>query len=191
MQAIEDLENLPLSHLFSGPLVAAIDASIQAQTEKIDLLLDAGFDENDELVRVSFKYTTSEIDQKTGEERRVVKELEIPLLMFLSLPNLVVSEIEENFSAKIRQVEKPERSSSPNRLATPLRLNVAPSSTSSTFQGKMQSSFDLDVRMVASLENESSGMETLERAVSGAIFENVDQAKTNRLREEGREETEE
>ncbi|MFC6989815.1 DUF2589 domain-containing protein [Haloplanus sp. GCM10025708] len=190
MSAIEDLEDLPLSHLFSGPLVAAIDASIQAQTEKVDLLQNAGFDENGELVRVSFGYTTTEIDPETGEERTVAKELRIPLLMFLSLPNLVVSEIEEQFTAKIKQVEKPEQSSSPTRLATPLRLNVAPASQSSTFRGKTQSSFDLDIRMVASLENESSGMETLERAVSGAMFENVDEKRTKKL-EERRRETEE
>lgn len=191
MPAIEDLENLPLSHLFSGPLVAAIDASIQAQTEKIDLLQDAGFDENGDLRRVSFGYTTAEIDPETGEERTVAKQLDIPLLMFLSLPNLVVSEIEEQFTARINQVEKPERSSSPTRLATPLRLNVATARQSSTFRGKTQSSFDLDIRMVATLENESTGMETLERAVSGAIFETVDEQRTEEAAEGGQQETEE
>lgn len=189
MPAIDDLRNLPLSHLFSGPLVAAIDASIQAQSETVDLLLETGFDDEGDLVTVGFGYTTTELDPETGEERRVAKRIDVPLLLFLSLPNLIVTEIEEEFSATITEVEESEGSSSPARVSSPLRLNVAPSSQSTTFDRKTKSTFDMDVRMVAQLQNESTGMETLERAANTAMFETVDEKKTERLAEEQREPT--
>jgi len=171
--AIKDLENLPLSHLFSGPLIAAIDASIQVQSEKVDLLLDAGFDEKGDLITVSFGYTTSEIDAETGEEGRVKKEINVPILMFLSLPNLVVSQVEEEFSVRIKEVEKVKGSSTPGRVSSPFRLRVKPSGKAKTFNREIDSTYDLNIRMLAELENGTSGMEALERAVSGAITENI------------------
>jgi hypothetical protein len=183
VSAIDDLENLPLSHLFSGPLIAAIDASIQSQEEKVQLLLETGFDENGDPVTVAFTYTTSEIDPDTGRERRVAKEIEVPLLLFLTLPNLQVSQITEEFSAEITQTEDAERSGSTGRVASPLRLNVRPSSQKTTFDRKTKSTYNLDIRMVAELENQSTGMEILERAANNATFERVDEERTERLAE--------
>lgn len=180
MTAIDDLRNLPLSQLFSGPLIAAIDASVQAQTEQVDLLLEAGYDDG-ELVTVTFGYTTTELDPDSGRERRVAKELEVPLVLFLTLPNLVVTELEEEFSAKLTEVEAVEDSSSPKRLATPFRLNVAPATRSTTRDRKTRSNFDLDIRMVAALDQQSVGMEMLERAANNAISERVDGPATKRL----------
>lgn len=179
MRAIKDLENLPLSNLFSGPLVAAIDASIQSQTEKVNLLLRTGFDENGDLVTVGFSYETSEINPDTGRERRVAKRIELPLLLFLSLPNLQINQIEQEFSAELTEVEKSERTTSLG--AAPFRLHVTPSSKSTTLDRKTKSTYDLDVRMVAELENESTGMEILERAANTALFETVDEDRTERL----------
>lgn len=181
MTGIDDLENLPLSVLFSGPLVAAIDASIQSQSEKVELLLETGFDADGELVTVTFGYTTTEIDPDTGRERRVGKEIDIPLLLFLSVPNLRVSKIEEQFSAQITEVEETDRSTKLGRIAAPRRLNVKPAGQSSTFDRKTKSQFNMDVRMVAELENESTGMELLERAANNAIFEQTDEKRAKRL----------
>lgn len=183
MPAIDDLRNLPLSHLFSGPLVAAIDASIQSQTETVNLLLEAGFDADGDLVTVAFDYTTTEIDPDTGGERRVDKRIELPLVLFLSPPNLQISEIEEEFSARITEVEEADRSTSLGRVAPPLRLNVAPASRSTSRDRTTRSTFDLNVRMVAELQNESTGMETLARAANNATFETVDEKRTERLAE--------
>ncbi|MEF8825923.1 MAG: DUF2589 domain-containing protein [Halapricum sp.] len=186
MGAIDDLENLPLSHLFSGPLIAAIDASVQSQSEKVDLLLETGFDEDGDLVTVAFSYTTTEIDPDTGAERRVAKEIQVPLLLFLTLPNLQVSQITEEFSAEITEVEDAERSST-GSYGYPLRLNVRPAGQSTTFDRKTKSTFDLDIKMVAELQNESTGMEIIERAANNATMERVDERRTERLAE-GREE---
>lgn len=181
MTGIDDLENLPLSVLFSGPLVAAIDASIQSQSEKVEMLLETGFDADGDLITVTFGYTTTEIDPDTGRERRVGKELDVPLLLFLSVPNLQVSKIEEEFSAQITEVEETDRSTKLGRVAAPRRLNVTPAGQSTTFDRKTKSQFDMDVRMVAELETESTGMEMLERAANNAIFEQVDEKRTERL----------
>lgn len=183
MPAIDDLENLPLSHLFSGPLIAAIDASVQSQSEKVQLLLETGFDENGDPITVAFSYTTTEIDPDTGEAGRVTKEIQVPLLLFLSLPNLQVSQITEEFSAEITEVEDADRSAPTTRVASPLRLKVRPSSQTTTFGRKTKSTYDLDIRMVAELENESTGMEIMERAANNATFERVDEERTERLAE--------
>jgi len=183
VSALSNLENLPLSHLFSGPLIAAIDASVQSQSEKVQLLLETGFDENGDPITVAFSYTTSEIDPETGKARRVAKEIEVPLLLFLSLPNLQVSQITEEFSAEITEVEDADRSSPTTRVASPLRLNVRPSSQTTTFGRKTKSTYDLDIRMVAELENESTGMEIMERAANNATSERVDEERTERLAE--------
>lgn len=184
MPAIQDLENLPLSHLFSGPLIAAIDASVQSQTETVNLLLEAGFDDAGDLVTVAFNYATSELDPETGEQRRVAKQIEVPLLLFLTLPNLQVTRIEEQFSAKITEIEEadePEGGGTRSRVAKPLRLHVRPSSQSTTVDRTTKSQYDLDVTMVAERQNESAGMDLLERAANTATFERVDDARTERL----------
>lgn len=180
MSSIDDLENLPLSHLFSGPLIAAIDASVQSQTETVQLLLETGFDENGDLVTVAFNYTTSEIDPDTGRERRVSKEIEVPLLLFLTIPNLQVSQITEEFSAEITEIEDVDRSEPTSRIASPLRLKVRPSSQTTTFDRKTKSTYNLDIRMVAELENESTGMEIMERAANNATVERMDEKRTER-----------
>lgn len=191
MAAIDDLSNLPLSHLFSAPLIAALDATLQAQSEKMAVLLETGFDENGDLVVVAFDYTTSEIDPETGDERRVVKRIDVPLLLFLSLPELVVHEIEETFSARITEVEETERERDrerrilPREVRQPSRLKVAPSGKTETFARKTQETYDLDIRMVAEVETQSTGMETLERAVNTGIFETVNEEKTEQLESGG------
>lgn len=188
MAAIDDLQNLPLSHLFSAPLVAAIDATLQAQSEQLNLLLETGFDDDGELVMVAFDYVTSEIDPDTGNERRVSKRIRLPLLLFMSLPELVIHRIEEEFSVRITEVQdtKGERSSRRARrtFASAPRLNVAPAGKSTTFTRKTEEKFDLDIRMVAELENQSTGIETLQRAANNAIFEEVNERRTERLAKE-------
>ena len=186
---VDDLANLPLSHLFSGPLVAAIDATVQVQQETVDLLHETGYDENGNLVTIGFDYLARDRDPETGQQRRVVKRIELPLLLFLTLPNLQISRIEEEFSAKITQVEQTERNgerqqSTSRTLATPLRLNVAPSEQTTTFSKKKQSTFDLNVTMVAEVQNETRGVELLERAMNNATSERTNETKTRQLLEE-------
>jgi hypothetical protein len=175
---VEKLGNLPLSQLFSGPLVAAIDASVQSQRESISLLMETGFDEDGTLVTVTFEYPMPDTDPDTGEARRTTRRVEIPLLLFLTLPNLQISRIEEEFSARITGVE--ERTTEGATEATsrltgstvaPFRLRVKPASRSTDVSRTVRSQFDLNVRMVAELRNESAGMDLLERAVSNASFE--------------------
>lgn len=168
---IEELQNLSLSDLLSGPLVAAIDASLHAQTETVALLREVGYDRQGSLRTVSFDYETSDLDPETGEQRRGRRRLEIPLLLFLSLPNLQVSEIEEQFSARITRVESVEREIESSGAFLPSRLTVTPAERSTTMDRKTRSRFHLDVRMVAELQNQTPGMEVLERAANAAVTE--------------------
>lgn len=186
---VDDLANLPLSHLFSGPLVAAIDATVQLQEETVELLRETGYDENGDLVTIGFDYLARDRDPETGEQRRVVKRLELPLLLFLTLPNLQISRIEEEFAAQITHVERTERETAPQRasaggLSPPMRLNVTPSKQATSFAEQKRSTFDLNVTMVAEVQNETRGVELLERAVNNATTERTNEAKTNRLNED-------
>lgn len=171
MTGIEQLENLPLSQLFSGPLVAAIDASMQSQTETVDLLLDAGYDEDGNLRTIAFNYTSPERDPEDGEFRRQKRRLELPLLLFLSPPTLQINRIEQEFSARITEVTETSDSSSPSRTSSPFRLGVKPAPQSVERDRKRRSKFDLDIRMVAEIDSESTGMELLERAVNNDTVE--------------------
>lgn len=182
MAPIDDLQSLPLSDLFAGPLLAAIDASVQAQTESADLLLAAGY-EDGELRTVTFGYETSELDPETGDQRRVAREIEVPLLLFLSVPTLQVSRIEESFSAKLTQTEQASRSSTPDRVPSPRRLAVKPASKSTAYDRRSAAAFDLDVHMVAELQNESTGAELVERVANTATVERVDEERTAKLAE--------
>ncbi|WP_247729113.1 DUF2589 domain-containing protein [Halovivax limisalsi] len=198
----KQLEDLPLSALFSGPLIAAIDANVAAQTETVELLREYGYDEDGNLVTVSFGYTTTEPDPETGESRRVARELEIPLLLFLSVPNLVIHEIEEEFSAKITTVEEPDDDEAdqaslataskpryPIRPLNPTRLKVTPSTRETAVDRTSRSSYDLNVRMVAEVTNQSAGMDRLERVASTMTNDRIDEERTERLNAEQRTES--
>ena len=176
MTTIDTLADLPLSSLFSAPLVAAIDASAQAQQATVDLVREVGFESDGSPATVSFEYATSEIDSKTGEERRRRKTLSVPLLLFLSLPELVVHEIEQTFTAKIVDVDSAdgERPSDRRDLTrsptlSPYRLMVAPANQSETFAKRTRTTFDLDITMRAEVENKSTGLDLLERTLTTTV----------------------
>ena len=174
MTGIDQLENLPLSQLFAGPMVAAIDATIQSQTETVDLLLEAGNNDDGSLRTIEFTYTSPERDPKTDEYRPITKELQIPLLLFLTPPNLQITLIEEEFSARITDIEETETSSTPDRITSPARFGVKTASRSLERSRERRSSFDLDVHMVAEITNESTGTELLERAANNQTVERTD-----------------
>ncbi|QZA87736.1 DUF2589 domain-containing protein [Salinarchaeum sp. IM2453] len=178
MPAISSLENLDLSNLFSGPLIAAVDASIQAQTEVVDLLLETAYDERGNLVTVSFQYQAPTIQNE--ENQRVTKRIDIPLVLFLSLPNLQVDRIEQSFSAEITQVDDVEHSPAPERIATPRRLQVKPASKSTAYNRRVESAFDLEVNMVAEVRNETIGEEVIERVANTAIEEQTEDTQESR-----------
>ncbi|MFC5280146.1 DUF2589 domain-containing protein [Halorubrum rubrum] len=185
MSQTDTLADLPLATLFSAPLIAAIDASAQAQTETIDLLREVGFESDGTPATVSFEYATTDVEPATGERRRRPKTLEVPLLLFLSVPELVVHEIEQTFSARIVDVEDVERegdggggtagrTKSPS--LRPQRLRVAPAKQSETFARRTKTTFDLDVTMRAEVENRSTGIDLLERSLMTTVVDGDSEA---------------
>ena len=175
MSTTDTLADLPLSALFSAPLVAAIDASAHAQRETIDLIREIGFGPDGKPETVAFEYATTEIDPNSGEERPRPKTLEVPILLFLSLPELVVHEVEQTFSAKIIGVESGGDESGAGRTErtapslVPRRLVVAPAERSETFSRRTRTAFDLDVTMRAEIENKSTGLDLLERSLTTTV----------------------
>lgn len=168
MTGIDRLENLPLSELFSGPLMAAIDASVKAQRSTVNLLLDTAYDEEGNLKTVVFTYQSQRENPETGEYESTTRELEIPLVLFLSPPSLQIDEIEQEFSARITSVEERSGETSPGGLTPPFTLGVRPATQSTSFDRRRRSEFDVDVRMRARIDTESAGMDLLDRAVSNS-----------------------
>lgn len=177
MSPTDTLADLPLSTLFSAPLIAAIDASAQAQSETVDLLREVGFEPDGTPATVSFEYATTDVDPATGERRQRPKTLDVPLLLFLSLPELVVHEVEQTFSARIVDVEDVERETDGDDAGgrvkspslRPRRLYVAPAGRSETFARRTKTTFDLDITMRAEVENRSTGMDLLERSLMTTV----------------------
>lgn len=177
MNPTDTLADLPLSTLFSAPLIAAIDASAQAQSETVDLLREVGFEPDGTPATVSFEYATTDVDPATGEQRQRPKTLDVPLLLFLSLPELVVHEVEQTFSARIVDVEDVEREGDGDDAGghtkspslRPRRLYVAPAGRSETFARRTKTTFDLDITMRAEVENRSTGTDLLERSLMTTV----------------------
>ena len=176
MSSTDTLADLPLSTLFSAPLIAAIDASAQAQQESVDLIREVGFESDGTPASVSFEYATTEFDSATGEAVQRRKTLSVPILLFLSLPELVIHEVEQTFSAKIVDIEssegeRPVSEDEPTRSSslTPRRLKVAPATGSESFSRRSRSAFDFDVTMRAEVENTSTGVDLLERTLTTTV----------------------
>ena len=177
MNPTDTLADLPLSTLFAAPLIAAIDASAQAQSETVDLLREVGFEPDGTPATVSFEYATTDVDPETGQRRQRPKTLDVPLLLFLSLPELVVHEVEQTFSARIVDVEDVEREDDGDDTGDhgkspslrPRRLYVAPAGRSETFARRTKTTFDLDITMRAEVENRSTGTDLLERSLMTTV----------------------
>jgi hypothetical protein len=119
-RAVEELAQIPFSHLIGGPLKAAVEAQALAAQSTIEFIQKVGFKQSSqappdlvlnnpnqdanagEIRNVTFKYTKR--DQNDQEKSFA---LTVPLLTIVPIPYIRIDEVNINFSCKLTdQVER-------------------------------------------------------------------------------------
>lgn len=93
------LSALPIHYLISAPLTAAIDAQALAAMSSVDFIREVGFDDNDDVVNVTFKYSKTKEDGTIG-----AATLTTPLLTILNVPFIRIQDMTIDFEFKVHQV---------------------------------------------------------------------------------------
>ncbi|AVI00310.1 hypothetical protein C5L38_35335 (plasmid) [Streptomyces sp. WAC00288] len=80
---------LPFEQIIGGPLQGVIRASAMAANETAQFINNVGFDAKNQARMVKFSYESAEhgeADQTTTPEKRVVTNVEVPLLAVVPIP---------------------------------------------------------------------------------------------------------
>jgi len=93
------MENIPISDIISGPLVATSDAQTQLTNTTLDFIKSVGLDENNSIKTIAFTYELN--DGSTPTTMTVT----VPLLSILKTPNLSIKSTEINFNIEINEQE--------------------------------------------------------------------------------------
>lgn len=181
-EATEDLTNLPLYSLLSGPLTAAIEAEQKAAYHTLRFIRDAGFSGSGERRRVrtvDFGYVRTRRGPD-GEDEEVQVTLTIPFLLLVPIPSLEIDTLTVDFLAKLREVETIEDEESPERsklaskypfLAGRNRLRVRSTPRTKEETEKTTTSYDLSVRLEAQAQEPPEGIERLIDGLAGLVSE--------------------
>ncbi|MBB4161600.1 DUF2589 domain-containing protein [Streptomyces cinereoruber] len=96
--------SLPFEQIIGGPLQGVIRASAMAANETAQFINNVGFDAKNQARMVKFSYESAEhgeADQTTTPEKRVVTNVEVPLLAVVPIPYLQLSQVTLDFDVKI------------------------------------------------------------------------------------------
>lgn len=175
-RAVEELKQIPFSHLIGGPLKAAIESQALAAKTTIDFIKEVGFKapatgnpvdialnpttdaDMGEVRNVTFQYS-----KKDDEDNETSFELTVPILTITPIPYIRIDEMTIDFHAKLTDSVVDTRtadtsveatvSGSYGAFWTPVKVNFRVSashkSTSSTTAAqKREYSMDIHVRAV-------------------------------------------
>ncbi|MFC8715583.1 DUF2589 domain-containing protein [Streptomyces sp. NPDC057197] len=96
--------SLPFEQIIGGPLQGVIRASAMAANETAQFINNVGFDDKNQAKMVKFSYESAEHGE-TGTtntpEKRVVTNVEVPLLAVVPVPYLQLSQVTLDFDVKI------------------------------------------------------------------------------------------
>ncbi len=99
------LSSIPFGALIGGPMNAAIQAQANAALSSVDFIKSVGFDKDDKVANVVFKYGSQNNEQT----------LEVPLLTIVPIPFIRIDDMNIGFTASMSQsnaTEEKESSSS-------------------------------------------------------------------------------
>lgn len=97
----QELASLDFANLIGGPLSAIIEAQAKSAITTANFIKDVGFDKNDDVVNVKFRY------EKTNEQGQTQDfELAVPFLTMVPIPYITVDEASVEFNAKITSVRE-------------------------------------------------------------------------------------
>ena len=129
------MENIPISDIISGPLIATANAQMQLTNTTLDFIQSVGLDESNSIKTIAFTYDLN--DGSTTTTMTVT----VPLLSILKTPNLSIKSTEIDFNIEINEQET-STSNSNNQFAFLGRLTSAKkiereTNTTSTYSYKL------------------------------------------------------
>jgi hypothetical protein len=98
------LQSLPIHKMISAPLMAAIQAQVQASHAYKDFVETVGL-ENGRAVMIPFEYTEDQVDEAGNVVSTITRKMSVPLLALVSHPNINVEEIDIEFEMTIETQE--------------------------------------------------------------------------------------
>ncbi|MEU9646978.1 DUF2589 domain-containing protein [Streptomyces sp. NPDC048188] len=98
--------SLPFEQIIGGPLQGVIRSSALAANETAQFINNVGFDENKRARTVAFSYTSLEPEaaDTTSKQKKMVTQVEVPLLAVVPIPYLQLSKVTLDFNVKIDSV---------------------------------------------------------------------------------------
>ncbi|MDR1148654.1 MAG: DUF2589 domain-containing protein [Spirochaetaceae bacterium] len=100
---------LDMGKLIGGPLTAAADASITLARSTAEFINTVGFNPDQSVRTVLFKFEKSDQDP-LGNPVRNEMRMEVPMLAIVPIPNLQIDEVNILFDMEVRECEKSESS---------------------------------------------------------------------------------
>lgn len=182
-----ELTSLPLHEILAAPLTAAIEAQQEASLALVSFIREVGFVEDDEGVKtahmIAFHYTRPGLDAD-GNTVDFETTLKIPLLAMIPLPMLTIDTLEVNFLVEIEAVTEAELA--PDVVLAPeigkqfpflkhhSRLRVAPTArTQARGQTRTTRSYDLEISLKASSDEQTQGIQRILTALTGIMTEDT------------------
>ncbi len=102
---VAELNSLDFSVYIGGPLQAAIQAQHAAAMSQVEFIKEVGFDENNKLRYVDFKYKKQVANADNTAFEDVDLEIKVPFLTMLTIPALRIEEMTIDFNAKLTSTE--------------------------------------------------------------------------------------
>ncbi|MDR1176590.1 MAG: DUF2589 domain-containing protein [Treponema sp.] len=100
---------LDMGKLIGGPLTAAADASITLARSTAEFINTVGFNPDQSVRTVLFKFEKSDQDP-LGNPVRNEMRMEVPMLAIVPIPNLQIDEVNILFDMEVKECEKSESS---------------------------------------------------------------------------------
>lgn len=107
MSVSDQFNGLDMEQLIGAPLSAAADASMLLAQSTEEFIHKVGFDDKGQVRTATFSYQKSSVN-KDGIEQMEEKQVEVPMLAIVPIPNLQVDEVNINFDMEVKQSEKQE-----------------------------------------------------------------------------------
>jgi len=186
---VNELSAIPFGALIGGPLSAAIEAQSKAALASVDFIRAVGFDSEDKVLNVVFKYKGG----TNGEDSE--QTLEVPLLTIVPIPFIRIDNMDIGFKASLSQSTQTQDKSSSVREASAgvtakasylwasAQFNASVSSkkdTSSTRDSRYAVEYTMDINVHAVQDDMPGGM----AKVLNLLTESIDRQLQNRPSEE-------
>jgi hypothetical protein len=168
------LASIPFGALIGGPLNAAIQAQANAAISTVEFIKNVGFDKDNKVTNVTFKYGEEEAEQT----------LKVPLLTIVPIPFIRIDDMSINFKASMSQSNETEsiESSSVSKEAKLsgsasywfVKVNMSGSvsskkDSSSTQNSKYAVEYTIDVNVHAVQDDMPAGMSKILNILAESI----------------------